>query len=68
MKEAFLAALLSVGLGPDKEIELMEIVKPVKAESGEVAVITKFVPAIIADDTKADRPPHVVRYLSAERS
>ena len=68
MKEAFLAALLSVGPGPDKEIELMEIVTPAKDNAAEVTSIRKYVPAIIAADTKADTTPHVVRHLNANHS
>ena len=68
MKEAFLAALLSVGPGPDKEIELMEIVTPVKENAAEVTSTRKYVPAIIAADTKADTAPHIVRHVSPKQS
>ena len=68
MKEAFLAALLSVGPGPDKEIELMEIVTPVKDNAVEVTSTRKYVPAIIAADTKADTAPHVVRHITVNQS
>ena len=68
MKEAFLAALLSVGPGPDKEIELMEIVAPVKDSAGEVKTIKSYVQAIIGADTKADTEPHVVRHIIGQHS
>ena len=68
MKEAFLAALLSVGPGPDKAIELMEIVTPVKNTANEVTTVRHYVPAIIAADTKADITPKVVRHITAKHS
>ena len=68
MKEAFLAALLSVGPGPDKEIELMEIVTPVQNTAGEVTNVINFVPAITAADTKADVAPHVERHITVNQS
>ena len=68
MKEAFLAALLSVGPGPDQEIELMQIVTPVTNSATEVTTTVKYVPAIVAADTKADIAPHVVRHITAKQS
>lgn len=67
MKEAFLAALLTVGPGPDKEVELMEIVTPAKDNAAEITSTRKYVPAIVAADTKADIGPHVVRHITAEQ-
>lgn len=66
MKEAFLAALLSVGPGPDQAIELMEVVTPVKNTANEVITIRNYVPAIIAADTKTDVKPQVVRHITAK--
>ena len=68
MKEAFLAALLSVGPGPDKGIELIEIVTPVHKNAVEVTTIRNYVPAIIAADTKADNAPQVIRHITAKQS
>ncbi len=68
MKEAFLAALLSVGPGPDQQIELMEIVIPLKHAGSQVTEIRQYVPAITAADTKADVKPGVVRHLTTNHS
>ena len=68
MKEAFLAALLSVGPGPDGEVELMEIVTPENNKATAVTTIRNYVPAIIPADTKADVKPKVIRHITAKQS
>ena len=68
MKEAFLAALLSVGPGPDQAIELIEVVTPVKNSANEVTTIRSYVPAIIAADTKSDVKPQIIRHINAKHS
>ena len=68
MKEAFLATLLSIGPGPDNQIEMMEIITPVKSATSEAAAIKSYVPAIQAADTKADVKPGIIRHTSASHS
>jgi len=63
MKEAFLAALLSVGPNVDNEVRLVEIVSPVDTATSEVRNIRSYTPGITAADNKADVEPHVVRHI-----
>ena len=64
MKEAFLAALLSVGPNVDNEVRLIEIVTPVNNASSEVSNVRSYTPGITAADNKADVEPHVVRHIN----
>ena len=68
MKAAFLAALFSVGPGPDNGIELMQIIAPVHKNIAEVTSTVKYVPAIVAADNKADIAPQVTRHVSTGQS
>lgn len=64
MKEAFLAALLSVGPNVDGEVKLVEIVSPVDNAASEVVNIRSYTPGFTAADNKADVNPHVVRHIN----
>jgi len=64
MKEAFIAALVSIGANPDNEVRLMEFIAPVKNTAGEVTITRHFVPAISAADFKTDIKPHVIRHIT----
>lgn len=64
MKEAFLAALLSIGYNPEVEIRLMEMVTPVRDTAGVVTTIRTYVPAMTATANKAGVRPHVVRHIN----
>ena len=68
MKEAFLAALLSIGPNADNQIQLMEIVAPVNISASETTAILNYVPAITPADTKADVEPHIVHHVSPQNS
>ena len=64
MKEAFLAALLSVGPNVDNEVRLIEIVSPVDNGTSEVVNVRSYTPGITAADNKADVEPHIVRHIT----
>ena len=68
MKEAFLAALLSIGPNADNEVRLMELVTPVKNDAGKVINVRKYVPAISSADNKTGDVAHIVRHITDQHS
>ena len=68
MKEAFIAALLSIGPNVDNEVRLIELVSPVDNDTSEVRNIRSYTPGFTAADNKADVNPHVVRHINSKRS
>lgn len=66
MKEAFLAALLSVGPNVDGEIRIMQISNVLGNSVTPVVSTYRYTPAISASDTRTDHAPGIVRHVMAD--